>query len=319
MPVSLSANGIIYADGTSESTLFSDTRALFAFGYSAVGVGTSITNTVTSSGVIGSDVTVAGFARYGAAGATYGGNKMVFGFGNNSSDIATRTLTLFNNNGAYVSESNSSGTARSLLAAAGYGGDKAIFGFGFAFTTEIFNYKVTNLISNVGAYVSEAANASISGGKDSLAAATYGGDKAIFGFGGPSNTNSIQLFNNLGVFVSERVSGTDSSLPRSGLAAATYGGDKAMFGYGFATGGYVNRISKFSNTGSYISESTNASSPRYSLAATTYGGDKVVFGFGYDSTYRNTITKFSNSGDYISESSGVGTARYLVAAASFSL
>ena len=58
----------------------------------------------------------------------------------------------------------------------------------------------------------------------SLAAATWGGDKAIFGFGNDGNSyvNMTNLVNNSGVVYSDT---TGVGTARSNTAASSYGGD----------------------------------------------------------------------------------------------
>jgi len=172
MPVSLTASGITYTDGTVESTPFSDTKAIFGFGAAAGAVYTRITNQTSSFGNIATDVTVAGASRQIVSAATYGGNKAIFGFGTpNSGTTRLNTISLFSNTGVYVSESSGSGTSRYGLAAAGYGGDKAIFGFGTVNSPTFIYYNTINLFSNTGAYVSESSG--VGTARQSLAAASF--------------------------------------------------------------------------------------------------------------------------------------------------
>ena len=110
------------------------------------------------------------------------------------------------------------GTYMSLLAeiaAALVPDSKAIFGYGQAAS----NTAVTNLVSNTGTVASDTTG--VGTARNQPAATTYGGDKALFGFGQEefSNGSRVNLVSNTGVVA------TDSSFigtGRFGLAAASY-------------------------------------------------------------------------------------------------
>jgi len=191
--------------------------------------------------------------------------------------------------------------------------------FGFGTTTPQVNRREISLFSNTGTYVSESNTNGTA--RFSVAAAGYGGNKVIFGFGYSSSPNTyrqtISYFSNTGVYAGEN---TPAGTARAELAAATYGGDKAIFGFGRDGSGDYNRTSLFDNTGTYVSESDNAGQVRRQLAAASYGNDKVIFGYGLvaPSTYVSTRNLFDNTGTYVSETtSAAGTARNGLAAASY--
>jgi len=94
-------------------------RALFAYGLNG-GV-QSVKNLVNSSGVIATDVTGVGTARYGLGAATYGGDKAVFVFGQDGSNNVN-TKNLVSNEGVVAADATGVGTARHVGAAAEYGG-----------------------------------------------------------------------------------------------------------------------------------------------------------------------------------------------------
>ena len=98
-----------------------------------------------------------------------------------------------------------------------FSGTNAIFGFGF--TTTYVN--TITRFDNTGSIIGSEGNAGTA--RRYLAAATYGGDKAIFGFGeGPASTvfDNITRFDNTGSIIgSEGNAGT----ARRGPAAASYG------------------------------------------------------------------------------------------------
>jgi hypothetical protein len=98
-----------------------------------------------------------------------------------------------------------------------------------------------------------------------LAAAGYGSDKAIFGYGSTSggSVSMTNLVSNTGV-VSTDVTGVASA--RNALAASSYGSSgQAIFGYG---GGGTNLVS---NTGVVASETARVGTSRSDLAAASYG------------------------------------------------
>jgi hypothetical protein len=221
------------------------------------------------------------------------------------------------------------GTARYGLAAAGYGGDKAIFGFGFDATrtpnaAEFLN--MTNLVSNAGVVASDTPG--VGTAKAFNAAAGYGGDKAIFGYGSSGfplqYLNLINLVSNTGVVAAD-TPGVGTA--RSTLAAAGYGGDKAIFGFGFTPTAPISRntTNLVSNTGVVASDTPGVGTARSNLAAAGYGGDKAIFGFGRSPSFAPDAARFlnmtnlvSNAGVVASDTPGVGTARSNLAAAGYS-
>ena len=94
-------------------------------------------------------------------------------------------------------------------------GSKAIFGYGYSTDYTA----ITNLVSNTGAVATDTAG--VGTARNGLAAAGYGGDKAIFGYGnGVSGDLSVtNLVSNTGV-VGNNVTGVGTD--RQGLAAAGY-------------------------------------------------------------------------------------------------
>jgi len=102
------------------------------------------------------------------------------------------------------------------------GTQKAIFGFGSTGS----NSNLTNLVSNTGVVGNDVTG--VGSARTNLAAAGYGGDKAISGYGyissgGPTYSN---LVSNTGVVATDTARvGTN----RYQLAAAGYGTDKAIF------------------------------------------------------------------------------------------
>ena len=92
-------------------------KAIFAYGYTASNV--SMSNLVTSSGVIGSDVTGVGSARRYLAAANYGNDKAIFGYGYTESYASMSNLVT--SSGVIGSDVTGVGTGRQYLAASSYG------------------------------------------------------------------------------------------------------------------------------------------------------------------------------------------------------
>jgi len=193
---------------------------------------------------------------------------------------------------------------------------KALFGFGLAASTY---YSITNLVSNTG--VVSADTPGVGTARTEISAAGYGGDKAIFAYGGiPGNpgTTITNLVSNTGVVASD-TPGVGNA--KASLAAAGYGGDKAIFGYGLLGGApfgtVISTTNLVSNTGVVSANTPGVGTARQALAAATYGGnnDKAIFGFGFART--NITNLVSNTGVVASDTPGVGSARYSLAAAGY--
>jgi len=304
-------------------------KAMFGFGHIGVGY-TNVTNLVSSSGVVASDTTGVGTSRDRLAAAGYGGDKAIFGFGFDSIGYRVSATNLVSSSGVVATDTTGVGTSNRGLAAAGFGGDKAIFGFGnhgvgSLQSTQITNK--TNLVSNTGVVSTDTTG--VGTAREYLAAAGYGEDKAIFGFGfgsstSVSRTNITNLVSNTGVVASD-TTGVGSA--RQYLAGAGYGGDKAIFGFGNMQN-ETNITNLVSNTGVVSTDTTGVGTSRTRLSAAGYGGDKAIFGFGiyWDSSIgyygsdatQNVTNLVSNTGVVASDSTGVGTARSGLAAAGYS-
>jgi len=265
----VSSSGVVATDttgvGTVRSSLaaagFGGDKAIFGFGNNY-----NITNLVSNTGVVSTDTTGVGTARNFLAAAGFGGDKAIFGFG-----YFTNITNLVSNTGVVSTNTTGVGTSRMAPTAAGYGGDKAIFGFGQLndFNDTVLN--VTNLVSNTGVVASDTTG--VGTARTQLAAAGYGGDKALFGFGRDSSvyasttTNITNLVSNTGV-VASNTTGVGSA--RDQLAAAGYGGDKALFGFGEIYGTKTNITNLVSNTGVVASNTTGVGSARRGSAAAGY-------------------------------------------------
>jgi hypothetical protein len=125
---------------------------------------------------------------------------------------------LVSNTGVVANDTTGVGTARAFIAAAGYGTDKAIFGYGTSNIATLSGLSMTNLVSNTGVVATDTTG--VGTARLAAAAAGYGSDKAIFGYGyvggGVSMTN---LVSNTGTVATD-TTGVGSA--RSSLAAAGY-------------------------------------------------------------------------------------------------
>jgi len=281
-------------------------EGIFSFGDKGVYGDTIVgmSNLVSNTGVVASDVSAVGTARKHLHACEYGGDKGIVGFGTTGSNVSITNLV--SNAGVVASDqAATTGTARQNIAACSYGEDKGIFGFGGAPHTG-----VTNLVSNTGVVASD--TAAVGTARYCQAACEYGGDKGIFGFGNDGSVCDItNLVSNAGVVASD-VTGVGTA--RQYNAACSYGGggsNKGIFGFGLAASatGVTNLVS---NTGVVASDVAAVGTARYGLAACEYGGDKGIFSFAYDKT--NLV---SNTGVVASDVDGVGTKRYLLAGCSF--
>ena len=242
-------------------------KAIFGYG-SQFGASLSMTNLVSNTGVVSNDVTGVGTGRYNLAAATYGTDKAIFGYGSNGPYLSMTNLV--SNTGVVGNDVTGVGTVRRYLAAAGYGTDKALFGYGATSSSSGAETAITNKVSNTGVVATDTAG--VGTGRALLAAAGYGEDKAIFGYGGL--TSITNLVSNTGV-VATNTTGVGTS--RYSLAAAGYSTDKAIFGYGQTDpdgfpSGAVSTTNLVSNTGVVASNTTGVGTARFDLAAASYGG-----------------------------------------------
>ena len=198
---------------------YGEDKGIFGYGrISPPPYAVSMTNLVSNTGVVASDVSGVGSARKEVAACGYGEDKGIFGFGS-LGDVPTHTRTavtnLVSNAGVVASDTAGVGTARGSASATQYGGDKGIFGFGNP--TGGGGVAITNLVSNAGVVASD--QAAVTGTvRQNLAACSYGADKGIFGYGsGP--TAVTNLVSNAGV-VSSDVAGVGTA--RQTVAACSF-------------------------------------------------------------------------------------------------
>ena len=185
----------------------------------------------------------------------------------------------------------------------------SIFGYGFSGSYT----SITNLVSNTGVVATDTTG--VGTVRYSLAAAGYGGDKAIFGYGSNAGTfyTITNLVSNTGV-VANDASGVGQA--RMGIAAATYGTDKAIFGYGgrnYPATAVYSVTTLVSNVGNIAGDTTGVGTARLYLTATGYGTTgQAMFGYGSDvagTTVYSLTNLVSNTGVVAADTTGVGTSR----------
>ena len=266
--------GVVSTDTTGVGTVRYDTAAteyggdkgIFAYGLnlSAPGYNISVSNLVSNTGVISTDVTGVGSARRTLAACSYSADKDkgIFGYGYVSGVVSMTNLV--SNAGVVATDVTGVGTARSNPMATEYGGDKGIFGYGGG------PVSMTNLVSNVGVVgtdVTGVGTARLTG-----AACAYAGDKGIFGYGDSAGgiTGVTNLISNVGVVATDvAVVGT----ARYKCAACEYGNGKALFGYGNSgPAAYTNFsiTNLVSNVGVVGADVTGVGTARGGLAACSF-------------------------------------------------
>ena len=227
------------------------------FGYGYVSAISSLTNLVSNAGVVATDTTGVGTARYQIAACSYGEDKGIFGFGSTGSYTAVSNLV--SNAGVVATDTTGVGSARNELAGCEYGGDKGIFSYGYlsGFVS------MSNLVSNAGVVATDVTGVGTS--RAGLAACGYGGDKGIVGYGNTGSLVSMtNLVSNAGVIATDT---TGVGTGRQTLAATQYGGDKGIFGFGYGPTGITNLVS---NAGVVGTDVTGVGTARYGVAACSF-------------------------------------------------
>jgi hypothetical protein len=284
-----------------------NSEGIFGYGHDSSGA-TAVSNLVSNAGVVATDVTGVGTAKYYLAATEYGTDKAIFGFGAAAGDVLVNETNLVSNAGVIASDVTGIGTVRKGLAACRYGGDKGIFGYGATVS-------LTNLVSNAGVVATDTTG--VGTARYGLAATQYGGDKGIFGYGDTSGAVSMtNLVSNTGVVATDT---TGVGTARYRLAACGYSTDKGIFGYGWDASSNLSLSNLISNAGVVATDVTGVGTVRQNLAACEYGGDKGIFGYGTDDagTYYSMTNLVSNAGVIATDTTGVGTDRHALAACSF--
>jgi hypothetical protein len=234
--------------------------------------------------------------------------KAIFGYGHNAAGFLSMS-NLVNSSGVVATDVSGVGTARQSLAAATYGSDKAIFAYGDNDVTGSATVSMSNLVNNSGVISADVTGVGTS--RQNLGAGSYGGDKAIFGYGNDPGSGTYYSLTNLvntsGVVAAD-VTGVGTA--RAALAAAGYGTDKVIFAYG-TTGSLVSLKNLVSNTGVAAADVAGVGTARNFLAAATYGTDKAIFGYGNTGSDVSLTNLVNNLGVVAADVTGVGTARQI--------
>lgn len=248
--------------------------------------------------------------------------KAIFAFGSTTFNMTNPVAitNIVSDTGVMASDvTYLSAEARSNGAGASYGNGLAILCFGRAGSTitKRYNYVDSSGVVDAG----RDAGFSVSN-RYYVAGTSYGGDKAIFGYGisDPNGTGEVtvsitNLVDNLGNIANDT---TGVGTVRFGLGAASYGSGKAKFAYGIAGSTYYNISNDVSNTGVVSTDSSGVGTARAYLGAAKYGGDKAIFGYGFTGSFFSITNLVSNTGVIATDTAGVGTARALLAAAGYS-
>jgi hypothetical protein len=198
------------------ATYGSTGQAMFGFGSTTLSYSSSCNyiNLISNTGVVSTDSSFIGTARMGLMATSYGTDKAIFGFGYNG--VYLKLINLVSNTGVVAADTTLSASyqTKGYGAATTYGSTgQAMFGFGGQ-----YNNNEVNLISNTGVVATGSSYIGTSRGY--LAAAPYGGDKGIFGYGLAYSGSSLSMTNlvsNTGVVAADT---TGVGTARYGLAAA---------------------------------------------------------------------------------------------------
>jgi len=177
-------------------------QAVMAFGYiTSSNAGTSVSNLVSSSGVVASDTTGVGTVRYYVAGGRYGVGLGIFGFGQIASNGNRTAITnKVSSSGVVATDTSGVGTAGFSRSFAEYGDGLGMFIYGNGEGLGYSNY--TNRVSNTGVVASNGQAAGT--GRMDGSASSYGGDKGIAGFGYNGSALGVtNLISNTGTVASD--------------------------------------------------------------------------------------------------------------------
>jgi hypothetical protein len=276
------------------------------------------TITLPSSASNGDEIIFADYAR------TWGTNKII---------IDSNGLNYQGQNDTYTVEYNTSGETINIVYSGATNGwipldddsvadvpvapsiQRGIFAFGNVGGS---NTGVSNLMNSSGVIATDVA--AVGTAHNAGSSCSYGGDKAIFGFGDAGGLTGItNLVNNSGVIASN-VAAVGTA--RGGVNAASYDGSNKGIFFGGDTAGGVTAISNLISTSGVVASDTSAvggvTARRY-LGGASFGGDKAIFAYGRDgaSNGLSMSNLVSNSGVIASDVTGVGTARVALAAVGY--
>ena len=267
---------IVYSDATNgwipvldktvayvPSKTYPNDNGIFAYG--EAGSATNVSNLVSNTGVMATDVTGVGTARYACEGTEFT-DKGIFGFGNDGGSYVSITNLVSNTGVVATDQSATTGSGRANLAGCEYGDTKGIFGFGYN-PSASYN-DITNLVSDTGVVATDLSGVGTDRGH--IGACSYGGDKGIFGFGYPNDIpgdNVTNLVSNTGVVGSD-VTGVGTA--RHALSACEYGQDKGIFGFGHNGSSTLSMTNLVSNTGVVATDVTGVGTARSSPGSCSY-------------------------------------------------
>ena len=265
---------------------------------------TTITNKVGTTGIVASDILQAGLHQTYKTATRFGSTGQgILLFGGGYGAYESSNVNLVSNTGLIATASSGVGTARIAAQAVPYGSSGlALMAYGYNGSAYL---NTINLISAGGSLASDSSG--VGTASNEKAGASYGGDKAIIGFGNYTSgkISVTNLVSNSGV-ISADVTGVGTA--RQGLAAAGYGTDKAIFAYG-DTGSTTSISNLVNSSGVVSSDVTGVGTARKHLGATTFGSDKAIFAFGDGGGSLSISNLVSNSGVVATDTAGVGTPR----------
>jgi hypothetical protein len=192
---------------------------------------------------------------------------------------------------------------------------KGILGFGALANGSATG--ITNLISSSGVVASD--TSAVGAARISVAAATYGGDKAIFmgGYNGGTNNGVSNLVNNSGVVASDVTGVADGTVSTKGV---NFGTGLAGFFYGDISG-KTNKKSLVNSSGVVASTVNGVGTARDEPGAAQYSsgyGLAVYYGGRSSSSQFTTFTNLiSNTGVQSSDVTGVGSGKSFQSGAAY--
>ena len=296
----VSISGSVVA--TASSVTINDTSVpvvlkigLFAFGYSGGAI--LLSNVVSNTGVIATDTTGVGTARYYPSACSYGGDKGLVAYGYNVSDVLVSVSNKISNTAVVATDTTGVGTSKYLASGVGYSTDKGMIAFG---SDGAVTLSSVNLVSNTGVVATDSTTTATA--RYGAAACSYGSGKAIVAFGNVgTNISTSNLISDTGVVASDT---TGVGTARYLLAACGYGGDKGIIAFGYSTVA-VDTINLVSNTGVIASDSSGVGFGKRGPSACGFGNGEGIFAYSQSGGGSN---KVSTTGVMASNVTVVGTA-----------
>ena len=262
---------IVYSDATNGWIPISDedvadkpskgnAEGIIGFGH-AGGTASGLTNLISTSGVVSSDVAAVGTARWALAATQYGGDKGIFAYGYSPAIGQSTLASLISNTGVVAADAAGAGTARSSLAACSYGTDLGIFCYGNG------PVGMSNLVTNLGVVGSDVTG--VGTATQYPGACEYGGDKGIF-YGGTNGSkyNISHLVSNVGVISADQ---TGVGTAREACGGCSYNFDKGIMAYG-TTGSVTNISNLISSSGVVATDTAGVGTSRAYPGACEYEG-----------------------------------------------